>query len=402
MNIGIVTTWFPAGGGYVSKAYRETLNKEHNVLIYARGGKNMKGDPTWDDAKITWAPFHYNGIKTKHLIRWAKKNKIDILFFNEQRYWKPIIEAKKAGFCIGAYIDYYKQATVKAFALYDFLICNTKRHYSVFNWHPHCYYIPWGADIDKFKPSNEKKHHKLTFIMNLGWEGLYCYDRKGLLLAAEAFKKVNGDCQLLIYSQVQLTRCLPSWQAAINENNRIKFIHGTFDPFPYSMGDVYLYPSRLDGIGLSVPEALCCGLPVITTDNPPMNEFVRSMINGYLVKVEKFLGRHDGYYWAESICCLESLSQAMQLYVDDIELVFEQKKTARELAVEELNWQKNSKDLSKIFNLPGINRNEFRKELASYALMLDRAMAPSFLYRFLSLIRDLLMFNYRKITWEFK
>ena len=32
------------------------------------------------------------------------------------------------------------------------------------------------------------------------------------------------------------------------------------------MGDVFVYPSRLEGIGLCVPEALACGLPVITTD----------------------------------------------------------------------------------------------------------------------------------------
>lgn len=44
MNIAIITTWFPAGGGYVSKAYKQILEKEHNVFIYARDGQLMKGD----------------------------------------------------------------------------------------------------------------------------------------------------------------------------------------------------------------------------------------------------------------------------------------------------------------------------------------------------------------------
>lgn len=402
MNIGIVTTWFPAGGGYVSKAYREILSKKHNVLIYARGGKKMKGDSIWDDEKITWAPFHYNGIRTTHMIRWAKRNKIDVLFFNEQRFWKPVVAAKKAGICIGAYIDYYKQSTIEAFGIYDFLICNTQRHYSVFNWHKHCYYVPWGTDVDRFKPSVKESSRKLTFLMNLGWEGLYTYDRKGLLLAIDAFNNVIGDCQLLIYSQVELTKCLLKWQGNILSDNRIKFISGTYDPFPYNEGDVYLYPSRLDGIGLSLPEALSCGLPAITTDCPPMNEFVKTRINGQLVNVEKYLGRYDGYYWAESLCKIDSLTQAMQSYVDDRNMVKNQKKVARELALLDLNWKNNSIKLSDIFNHSIHNRSKYQKDIVSYALMLDRTMAPSFLYRLLSLVRDFLKYHFYKVVKKAK
>jgi hypothetical protein len=73
MNIGIVTTWFPAGGGYVSKAYQEVLEKNHNVFIFARGGQMMHGDLNWDLPNVTWASKHYNDIKTSELIKWAKK-----------------------------------------------------------------------------------------------------------------------------------------------------------------------------------------------------------------------------------------------------------------------------------------------------------------------------------------
>ena len=53
MNIGIVTIWFPAGAGYVSKAYLEILERSHTVYIYARTGKIMKGDPSWDLPNVT-------------------------------------------------------------------------------------------------------------------------------------------------------------------------------------------------------------------------------------------------------------------------------------------------------------------------------------------------------------
>lgn len=41
MNIGIVTTWFSAGGGYVSKAYWNILSKDNNVLIRLYGNKDF-------------------------------------------------------------------------------------------------------------------------------------------------------------------------------------------------------------------------------------------------------------------------------------------------------------------------------------------------------------------------
>lgn len=387
MNIAIITTWFPAGGGYVSKAYQQILEKEHNVFIYARGGQVMKGQSEWDHPNVTWAPLHYNGIKTSHFIKWLKKKKIDIVFFNEQRYWKPVLEAKKAGFCIGSYIDYYTQETVPAFAIYDFLICNTKRHYSVFDWHTNAYYIPWGTDIEKYSPKSVDINRIPTFIISAGWQPIKHLDRRGSLLALEAFKNVVGCCALHIYSQVSYNDCLPEWQRLIKDDDRIILKEGTFDPFPYNEGDVYLYPSRLDGIGLTLPEALSSGLTAITTNNGPMNEFVVHDYNGFLVDVDKYLGRPDGYYWAESICNINSLSYMMQKYVDDPSVLKRHKNNARSFAVENLDWSNNSNMLNNIFsNVTYYKTNSINDKLSSKLAKLDNTMSPSISYKVLSAI----------------
>jgi hypothetical protein len=51
-----------------------------------------------------------------------------------------------------------------------------------------------------------------------------------------------------------------------------------------SQADIVLYPSRFEGFGLSLLEALHAGLPVIATDGWPMNELVEDGHNGLLVR----------------------------------------------------------------------------------------------------------------------
>ena len=47
--------------------------------------------------------------------------------------------------------------------------------------------------------------------------------------------------------------------------------------------DVCLGPSRWEGLGLFLYEAVAFGMPQITNDSPPMNEVVRDGVNGLLV-----------------------------------------------------------------------------------------------------------------------
>jgi glycosyltransferase involved in cell wall biosynthesis len=50
----------------------------------------------------------------------------------------------------------------------------------------------------------------------------------------------------------------------------------------FASADVCLAPSRWEGLGLHLFEATAFGMPVITNDNPPMNEVVRDGENGLL------------------------------------------------------------------------------------------------------------------------
>lgn len=336
MNIGIVSVWGPTGAGHVSKAYERVLQKEHNVFIYARGGPGGKGDPHWELPNVSWAPFHpcTTGIYSGHFSNWVQKHAINIVIFNEQRHWSGVVLARKLGLIIGAYVDYYTADTVPFFGLYDFLICNTKRHYSVFDWHPQVYYCPWGTDPGTYKPADERLERPITFLISAGWDGAYAsaqpwMDRRGAGITMQTFRRMTADCRLIVLSQLPLDKCPEQWQAAVRSDSRIEFRVGTFDPFPYQLGDVYVYPSRLDGIGLTLPEALSCGLPAITTDSAPMNEFVTHQVNGLLIPTMAYRARPDGYYWPESLCDEGSLAMGLRYYLDNPTMIAEHGANAR-------------------------------------------------------------------------
>ena len=51
----------------------------------------------------------------------------------------------------------------------------------------------------------------------------------------------------------------------------------------FAAADVCLAPSRWEGLGLHLFEATALGVPIVTNDNPPMNEVVIDGVNGLLV-----------------------------------------------------------------------------------------------------------------------
>lgn len=389
MNIGFVSTWFERGAAYVTKAYIELLKDENNIYIYARAGEKYgKGDPNWDWENITWGlQLEGTRINFNHFKKWIKKNNIEVIFFNEQKDVEILIEIKKKlpTIKIGAYIDYYKEDTIKEFWLYDFLICNTKRHYSVFKIHPQCYYVPWGTNIELFKPKI-MENKRITFFHSMGMSL-----RKGTDILIKAF--IEGDLykesDLIIHTQLNLLKSLGYNKNELAKYN-IKIIEKTVTaPGLYHLGDVYVYPTTLDGLGLTIYEALSVGLPVITTNNGPMNEIIEDRKNGYLVEVEKYCSRSDGYYWPLSYCDKNSLIEAMRYFIKNKDKMNEFKINSREYAISKLNWNKNKYIINEIFKntktLSNLERN-LKKNIQDRYLRIILSIFPDRVVHFIHII----------------
>lgn len=349
MNIGIVTTWFERGGAYVSRAYMDNLTKMgHTVFIYARGGESMgKDDAKWNLPNVTWGKVLRGGnVNKKHFFKWIDEKKLEVVFFNEQANFRIVCLTKLnyPDIKLGSYIDYYTEKLIPYYSIYDFVICNTNRHMQAMEKHPQKFYLRWGTNTKLFRPQNYQ-HKKITFFHSVGMS-----NRKGtdVLLDAYIDGQLYKRSKLIIHTQIPIEN-VSNYSSDQLEKYDIEIIEKTVTaPGLYYLGDIYVYPTRLDGLGLTMYEALACGMPVITTDYPPMNEIIDDSV-GKLVKVERNYSRADAYYWPMSICDKKSLIRAMEFYIDNKNELNEQKKRARCKAIEFYEWEDRAQELSDIF-----------------------------------------------------
>lgn len=357
-RIGIVTTWFERGAAYVSKQFKEVWEQDNLVYVYARGGEDVAlNDPRWATENITYGKRYSHTnldlINLTHFKKWIKENDLDIVFFNEQHIWDPILLCKEIGVLTGSYIDYYTKETVPLFSVFDFLICNTERHLSVFKWHSQVFYIPWGTNRDLFNKSQTKitDKNKITFFHSAGMNPY----RKGTDFLIRAFNQLSAkNAKLIIHSQIDVFSFFPKLakiSKKLIDDNRLEIVNKTVTaPGLYHKGDVYVYPTRLEGIGLSIAEANSCGLPVITTNEAPMNEFIKNNKNGHLINVSARKERKDKYFWHESYVDVDHLTFLLENYANNISDLDNRKFNALVYSEANFDWNKNAEKLKFISN----------------------------------------------------
>lgn len=348
MRVGLVTTWAECGAGHVSLAYARALTAHGcEVAIYSRG--QYLREQRWSVSDSRPWPLESDRcvdgltrVDRAQFARWLRRFRPDWLIFNEQRAWGPVLQARAAGIRCAAYVDYYRSDTVDLFELYDLLLCHTQRHYRVFAADERARFVAWGVDTDHFSPGVRQSaligsEEPLVFVHSAGMGGPS--DRKGTDLALSAFRAVRGHAEFLMHTQLPRERWPRAWHEALAGDSRIRVLEGILDPVSlYRQGDVYVYPSRLEGIGLTLPEALSCGLAAIATDSPPMSEFVQHGVTGSVVPVLQYRGRCDGYYWPEAWVDADALARCMQAYVDQPSLARQQGGCARVRMVADRHW----------------------------------------------------------------
>ena len=379
-NIGIVTTWYERGAGVVSFQFKEILEKDYNVFIYARGEKYAKGNKKWDTKNVYWSkkitsPLSYY-VEKKEFIKWIQSHNIDLIIFNEQRFWGPVFWCAELGVKSVAYVDYYTKSSLPIFEMYDLVICNTKRHFNALKTVCVPELIPWGTNLELYKPMQKDNRPMVLFHSC----GLSPY-RKGTDILLRAFYKIMHEVnfKLIIHTQCNLFNEKSISNNQLNDlinSGKLEIVNKTIGaPGLYSKGDIYVYPSRLDGLGLTLCEAISSGLYIVTSNNAPMNEFF-DISFGKLIDIKDFKKRKDNYFWDMCEPDIDSLTKILIELDKSSNIVVEGKKAARNYALKNLDWEKNTKVLNDLIKKTERKDLTRKKELYKKSQKIDNEKYP--------------------------
>lgn len=119
------------------------------------------------------------------------------------------------------------------------------------------------ATEEKKKAVREKYSLPERYILNVG----SIEERKNVLLAAKAMEHIPLDVHLVIVGKyTHYTKSVERFIRKQNLESRIHIYHNIpFDDLPaiYQQAEIFVYPSRYEGFGIPIIEALHSNIPVI-------------------------------------------------------------------------------------------------------------------------------------------
>ncbi len=307
-RIGIVSDWHNTGVPYQSRFLSECLSGKHDVFIFAYN-KYMKDKADWGYKNLVFT----KNIKPWKVINWIKKEGLKAVFFPDRLEDPEVLDwCKKSGVATVMIIN-YETIKKEEFDLYgknSFLMCPVRCTYDLLKkcGLRNVRFIRWAVDDGIFSakggsasggsPGKTPIRPPIRFIHNAGFGGAQW--RKNTLAVVEAFEsacKKNKNIILILKSQKPIKEYPEKLRDIINDNGRIRVIDKDLDLGRlielYRSCHVSILPSKWEGIGIPFIESLSLGLPVITVDAPPMNEWVKDGFNGLLARVLRWEQRKD-------------------------------------------------------------------------------------------------------------
>ena len=160
-------------------------------------------------------------------------------------------------------------------------------------------YMPWilyNFPVYNYKPLSSNNIIKVLFN---GGSGGY-QERRNLESVMELIKNYQGND---VSFTIKLTKSIQRWtknilnkyEQGLNRDNRVKIVQKDLSRLEYidflSLFDINLAPSKFEGYGLTILEALHMNMPAITLNVSPMNEIIKhnetgicmgSVCTGYL------------------------------------------------------------------------------------------------------------------------
>jgi 1,2-diacylglycerol 3-alpha-glucosyltransferase len=294
MRVGICAYWFNRGQGVVARQLRSALDSlGHETFVLARPTRASNIRPAfvdrtgvWDQPRITEASEYR--IPTPELVAWGREHELEVAFFDQNYGFEAIDALRQAGVrTVGRFVwEQFSREDVdpakRAFDLvYSMTACEQERYAGMGIESPR---VHWGIhpELLAYARTEPSDPQRLRFF----YPGGFLSRRKPVPQILRAFRRVPGPVGLTVKGQVERGRDL--LERGIARDPRVEVV---LEDLPtdqhlrlFASADICLAPSRWEGLGLHLYESMALGLPVITNDNPPMNEVVRDLDNGLLVR----------------------------------------------------------------------------------------------------------------------
>jgi 1,2-diacylglycerol 3-alpha-glucosyltransferase len=317
MRIGIVAYWFNRGQAVVARQIRSALTDlGHETFVLARPTRKTNIKPDWIDRQGVWAQEGVTAasdyaIPLEEYMAWAEEVRPDVVMFDQNYQFPEITELRKSGVrTVGRFVwehfaDEHVEAAHEAFDAIYSLTGAEHRRYAEMGIEP--IRVRWGCfpDLVEVAERVEAERRDPNWVSPLGLPGgneetvVYLFPggfmskRKPLAETIEAFRDARGgNLRMILKAQVdrqakRVARLARGNRRFGMRDHRIELVTADLPTEDYlrmfAAADVCLAPSRWEGLGLHLYEAIAFGMPIVCNDDAPMNELVTDGVNGLLV-----------------------------------------------------------------------------------------------------------------------
>ena len=292
MRVGVSSYWFNRGQGVVGRQLRSALESlGHETFVLARPTRDTNIRPSfvddegvWDQGGVTVASDYV--IPVEEMLAWGRDNSLDVALFDQNYQFDEIAALREAGVrTYGRFVwehfgaEHVEQARRAFTSVYSVTACEAERYRELGLETPR---VPWGIHPELIRDPVESEGEGVRLF----FPGGFMSKRKPLAETLKAFRKAKGP-ELRLVVKAQVERGVDDVRGAARKDGRIEVIAADLPTDEhlrlFASADACLAPSRWEGLGLHLFEATALGLPILTNDNPPMNEVVQDGRNGLLV-----------------------------------------------------------------------------------------------------------------------
>ena len=140
--------------------------------------------------------------------------------------------------------------------------------------------VPLGIDVKHYQ---RRDSSALRAELGLGGKRVVLYvgfstPRKGLEYLGLALNDLGPECRLLIVGKWE-RGYRERFERSLSSQSRerviqVGYVPDEMMPFYYSLADLFVLPSLLEGFGLPLAEAMACGTPIVATTAGSIPEVV--------------------------------------------------------------------------------------------------------------------------------